>query len=318
MTATATKRRPDRPAHSDGRPTRSRHVDPTRRSQAVAAWVLALPFCALFLVFTAGPVLASLGMSFTDMRSTDIRNPLGVEFVGLDNYADLVADPLFRKVTLNTLLYLVLGVPLTMAVALAVAVALNRITRLRGVLPGRLLPAGRHQHRGGLGGVEVPAPRRRRAGQHGAGLGRHRRPGLARHHHARAADAGGDGGLAQLRHPDGDLPRRPADHPEGADRGRRDRRRVGLGALPLHHAADAPPDAALRRGDHQHRLPPVLRGGLRDDQGRPARLDPVGHVLHLRPVRVRQLRLRLGRGLPAVPRDRAADLFQFRLLREKD
>lgn len=107
-------------------------MDPTRRSQAVAAWILALPFCALFLVFTAGPVLASLGMSFTDLRSTDVRNPLGVEFVGFANYADLIADPLFRKVTLNTFLYLVLGVPFTMAVALAVAVALNRITRVRG------------------------------------------------------------------------------------------------------------------------------------------------------------------------------------------
>ncbi|WP_332664255.1 carbohydrate ABC transporter permease [Aeromicrobium sp.] len=103
-----------------------------RRQQAVAAWILALPFVALFLLFTAGPVLASLGMSFTDMRSTDVRGPLGVEFVGLQNYADLIGDPLFRKVTVNTLLYLLLGVPLTMAVALAVAVALNRITRLRG------------------------------------------------------------------------------------------------------------------------------------------------------------------------------------------
>lgn len=107
-------------------------MDPTRRSQALAAWILALPFCLLFLVFTAGPVLASLGMSFTDLRSTDVRNPLGVEFVGLENYATLISDPLFRKVTLNTLIYLLLGVPLTMASALAVAVALNRITRLRG------------------------------------------------------------------------------------------------------------------------------------------------------------------------------------------
>lgn len=109
------------------------HVDPTRRQQAVAAWVLAVPFVALFLVFTAGPVLASLGMSFTDMRSTDVRHPFGVNFVGIDNYTELIGDPLFRKVTLNTLLYLVLGVPLTMAVALATAVGLNRITRLRGL-----------------------------------------------------------------------------------------------------------------------------------------------------------------------------------------
>jgi len=131
MSATATESRRERPAE-DGRPTKSRHVDPTRRSQAVAAWVLALPFCLLFLVFTAGPVLASLGMSFTDMRSTDVRSPLGVEFVGLENYANLISDPVFRKVTFNTLIYLLLGVPLTLASALAIAVALNRVTRLRG------------------------------------------------------------------------------------------------------------------------------------------------------------------------------------------
>ena len=56
-------------------------------------------------------MLTSLGMSFTDMKRTDIRNPFAVEIVGLDNYVKLVEDPLFRKVTLNTLLYLLLGVP---------------------------------------------------------------------------------------------------------------------------------------------------------------------------------------------------------------
>ena len=86
----------------------------------------------LFLAFTLGPVLASLGMSFTDMRRADMRNPFAVEGVGLDNYIKLVQDPLFRKVTLNTLLYLLLGVPLTMAAALAVAVGLNRVERLKG------------------------------------------------------------------------------------------------------------------------------------------------------------------------------------------
>ena len=112
----------------------SRHVDPTRRQQAVAAWALALPFVLLFVVFSLGPVLASLGMSFTDMRRTDIRNPFAVNSVGLDNYVQLVQDPLFRKVTLNTLLYLLLGVPATMAVALLVAVGINRVERFRGIL----------------------------------------------------------------------------------------------------------------------------------------------------------------------------------------
>lgn len=104
-----------------------------RRQQAVAAWVLALPFMALFLVFTLGPVLASLAMSFTDIRSADMRSPFAVAFVGFENYATLLADPLFQKVMVNTGLYLVLGVPLTMALALAVAIGLNRITFLRGL-----------------------------------------------------------------------------------------------------------------------------------------------------------------------------------------
>ncbi len=112
----------------------TRHVDPMRRQQAVAAWALALPFVLLFVVFSLGPVLASLGMSFTDMRRTDIRDPFAVNPVGLDNYVQLVQDPLFRKVTLNTLLYLLLGVPLTMAVALLVAVGINRVERFRGFL----------------------------------------------------------------------------------------------------------------------------------------------------------------------------------------
>lgn len=113
--------------------TATRHVDPTRRQQAVAAWVLAVPFMTLFLVFTAGPVLASLGMSFTDIRSTDMRSPFAVSFVGLENYTKLLGDELFQKVVLNTGLYVVLGVPLTMVLALAAAVGLNRITVLRGL-----------------------------------------------------------------------------------------------------------------------------------------------------------------------------------------
>jgi len=122
-------------ATASGTPARApkRGTDPMRRQQAVAAWVLALPFMVLFLVFTAGPVLASLGMSFTDIRRTDIRTPFAVAFVGIDNYADLLGDPLFRKVMVNTGLYVLLGVPLTMGLALAVAVMLNRVTRLRGL-----------------------------------------------------------------------------------------------------------------------------------------------------------------------------------------
>lgn len=116
-----------RPAHGGGTGAAPRRG----RRQTASAWVLALPFCALFLVFTAGPVLASLAMSFTDITSRDLRDPLAVDFVGLENYVRLVEDPLLRKVAVNTALYVVLGVPLTIVLALAAAVGLNTIDRLR-------------------------------------------------------------------------------------------------------------------------------------------------------------------------------------------
>jgi multiple sugar transport system permease protein len=76
--------------------------------------------------------VASLAMSFTDLRGTDLRDPLAVNLVGLDNYARLLGDEVFRQAVRNTILFLLGSVPLTIGCALAVALALSRgITRLR-------------------------------------------------------------------------------------------------------------------------------------------------------------------------------------------
>lgn len=109
-----------------------RRASPARRRQALVAWALCVPFVVLFTTFTAGPVLASLGMSFTDIRSADLRSPLAVAGVGLENYSQLLADGTFQTALVNTGVFVIVGVPLTMALALAAAVGLNRITRLRG------------------------------------------------------------------------------------------------------------------------------------------------------------------------------------------
>ncbi|HEY8453207.1 MAG TPA: sugar ABC transporter permease, partial [Natronosporangium sp.] len=71
------------------------------------------------------PVLASLAMSVTDLRSTDLRNPFAVEFVGLDNFVRLVGDELFRRAAVNTAIFVAVGVPLTIVSGLAAASALN-------------------------------------------------------------------------------------------------------------------------------------------------------------------------------------------------
>jgi multiple sugar transport system permease protein len=101
-------------------------------SQTLVAWGFALPFFVLFLVFMLGPVVMSLLMAFTDLRSTDLQNPLAVNFVGIENFAQLLDDEQFRRAVTNTIYFVVVGVPLTMVLGLAAAVGLNTgITKFR-------------------------------------------------------------------------------------------------------------------------------------------------------------------------------------------
>ena len=131
MTATTAPPAPagETTAPGDGRRTRA-----AARAEGRAAWILALPFCLLFLTFTLWPVVQSLFMSFTDTRARDLRTPFAVDLVGLENYTKAFSDPVFRQAMLNTAYFVLVGVPLTLTLAMAAAVALNRgITRLRGV-----------------------------------------------------------------------------------------------------------------------------------------------------------------------------------------
>ncbi|MEP7370119.1 MAG: sugar ABC transporter permease [Dermatophilaceae bacterium] len=100
--------------------------------QSRAAWILALPFMLLFVVFTAGPVIASLYMSLTDIKARDLHSPFDVTFVGLQNYAHVFGDQTFRTAGFNTAYFVIVGVPLTLGIALAAALALNKgITKFR-------------------------------------------------------------------------------------------------------------------------------------------------------------------------------------------
>lgn len=121
-----------RGANGRGDPYALRKRPPLYWRRTRAAWGFALPFVLLFITFTAGPVLMSLAMAVTDIRSRDLRNPLAVEFVGIDNFTSVFADPLFRKAAANTAYFVLVGVPLTLALSLAIAVVLNAgITRFK-------------------------------------------------------------------------------------------------------------------------------------------------------------------------------------------
>ena len=112
-----------RPAETTAVPGRRR-----RRSRETRwALVFLSPWLIGFVVFTAGPMVASLVLSFTRY---DLINP--PEYAGLGNYRELVNDPKVRTALWNTVLYTVLHVPLNMVLALALASLLLRIGRLSG------------------------------------------------------------------------------------------------------------------------------------------------------------------------------------------
>ncbi len=112
----------------------SRRASKSARRQAFVAWGFALPFMVFFGVFMLVPILSSFAMSFTDFRASDVQSPLAVAFVGLDQYAKLFSNPQFIKSLGVTFYFVIVGIPLTMAVALLLALALNTgISKFRAV-----------------------------------------------------------------------------------------------------------------------------------------------------------------------------------------
>lgn len=102
------------------------------RAEGVTAWLFLVPFLLLFLVFTAVPAVLAIGASMTDMTARDIRDPLNVNFTGIDSFVAIITNPGFQNAFLNTILFVVLCVPISMGLGLALAITLNNgIRRLK-------------------------------------------------------------------------------------------------------------------------------------------------------------------------------------------
>ncbi len=99
-----------------------------------AGWWFILPALLVLVTFFFLPVLAALLMSLTDFDLYALRDVANLRFVGLANYATLLQDPLFWKSLGNTLYFVVLGVPLSIATSLGAALLVNaRAARLKGL-----------------------------------------------------------------------------------------------------------------------------------------------------------------------------------------
>jgi sn-glycerol 3-phosphate transport system permease protein len=102
----------------------------TRTAQWLYGWLLLLPAAALLALFTHYPAFATLWHS---VNSTP-RGSHAAAYVGLDNYAQLVDDPIFWQALSNNLWYAVGTIPLSIALALLMAAWVNGKLVGRGLL----------------------------------------------------------------------------------------------------------------------------------------------------------------------------------------
>jgi multiple sugar transport system permease protein len=98
-----------------------------------AAWFVT-PALLLIFVFFVVPVVASLLLSFTDYDIYAIADLANLRVIGVANYTRLLENPLFWTALKNTLYFVLLGGPLSIAVSLAAAILINaRALRLKGL-----------------------------------------------------------------------------------------------------------------------------------------------------------------------------------------
>jgi multiple sugar transport system permease protein len=100
----------------------------TRQSEALTGYLFISPWIVGFLVFTLGPFAATVVLSFMEWNL--IQAP---EFVGLENYIQLLNDPLFWQSLKVTTVYAMGRVPLGIIVGIAAAMLLNQPIKFVGL-----------------------------------------------------------------------------------------------------------------------------------------------------------------------------------------
>ncbi|MGN7158348.1 carbohydrate ABC transporter permease [Sphingomonas sp. SAFR-052] len=98
----------------------------TRQSRA--AWLFTLPVLTIILIVLVIPTIAALVLSVTDYSVYALADPANLHFVGIDNFVELLATPLFWRSLKNTLIFAVLGVPMAIGTSLLAALLLNDAT----------------------------------------------------------------------------------------------------------------------------------------------------------------------------------------------
>ena len=98
-----------------------------------APYLFLLPAGIGLLIFFFIPFFQTIGLSFLNY-SNNIYNP---SFAGLENYVQILHNPIFYKVMWNTLLYLVVAVPILAIIPLFLAILINQ--KIKGITLYKIL-----------------------------------------------------------------------------------------------------------------------------------------------------------------------------------
>jgi multiple sugar transport system permease protein len=96
----------------------------SRQRDVLVSYLFLSPWIIGFVVFLAGPMIASFYLSFTDYKV--VQPPV---WAGLGNYTRMVEDPLFYNSLKVTVRYTLFSVPLGILAALGIAILLNQRIR---------------------------------------------------------------------------------------------------------------------------------------------------------------------------------------------
>jgi multiple sugar transport system permease protein len=97
----------------------------TKTARIAPGWWFVAPALVLIIVFFLGPVIAAVGLSFTDFDLYALADPNAARWVGFRNYIRVLHEPLFWQALRNTLYFALVGGPLTVAASLGAALLVN-------------------------------------------------------------------------------------------------------------------------------------------------------------------------------------------------
>ena len=92
-----------------------------KRKECLVAFSMIAPNFIGLVIFMVIPTFVSILISFTDWNLLN-----AADFIGIANFKELFADPLFWKTLLNTVIYVFWKVPFNILISLVLAVLINQ------------------------------------------------------------------------------------------------------------------------------------------------------------------------------------------------